>query len=130
MERLRKYAWRKERMAKRRKSVKQQVGSEDFSESATTPSAKGGCMTLIDSPHQVERDVRRELLSQPELRFSSLVVRRVGRGAICLEGVLETTAGKAPDVSGLAQRVAGVDRVLNRLVVRSARKPALSAQSN
>jgi hypothetical protein len=113
-------------MAKRRKSVKQQVSSEDLSESATTPSAKGGCATLIDSPHQIERDVRRELLSQPELRFSSLVVRRVGWGAICLEGVLETT-GKTPDVSGLAQRVAGVDRVLNRLVVR---KPALSAQSN
>ena len=116
-------------MAKRRKSVKRQVVTEDNSESANTPSAKGGCTTLVDRSHQIERDVRRELLSQPGLHFSSLVVRRVGRGAICLEGVLET-AGKSPDVCDLAQRVAGVDRVLNRLVVQGARATALSATSN
>ena len=116
-------------MAKRRKSVKRQFDSDDSSESATTPSAKGGCATLIDTPHQVERDVRRELLSQPGLQFSSLVVRRVGYGVFCLEGVVETT-GKLPDVSGLALRVAGVDRILNRLVVRNSHDTALTAQSN
>ena len=116
-------------MAKRRKSVKQDFRTDDFSESATTPGATGGCATLMDIPHQVERDVRRELLSEPGLRFSSLVVRRVGYGVFCLEGVLETT-GKLPDESCLELRIAGVDRVLNRLVVRNTRSGALTAQSN
>jgi osmotically-inducible protein OsmY len=78
----------------------------------------------FDSPRpatdsQIERlaqDVRRELLNRPGLQFSSLVVRRVQNG-VCLEGVLE--ANKAnEDVCGLARSVAGVDRVLNHLVVR------------
>jgi hypothetical protein len=128
MERLRKCAWRKEQMAKRGKSV-QQFEAVDNPEDVGSPSRKGGCTVLGGGPHQIERDVQRALLSQPGLRFSSLVVRRVGRGVFCLEGVLET-AGKTPDVSGLARRVAGVDRVLNRLVVRQPHESALSLQSN
>lgn len=61
-------------------------------------------------------DVRRELLSRPGLRFSSLVVRRVQDG-VCLQGVLESNQSN-DDVCNLAQSAAGVARVLNHLVVR------------
>ncbi|MFG0331894.1 MAG: hypothetical protein ACF8TS_00905 [Maioricimonas sp. JB049] len=65
----------------------------------------------------VERNVRRALIDQPGLKFSSLVVRRVDDG-ICLEGVLEVSDDTdEADVSSLARQVAGVDRVLNRLLV-------------
>lgn len=68
-------------------------------------------------PHYVESEVRRMLTSQSDLHFSSLVVRRVHDG-VCLEGVLETD-DDAPDVNSLARRVAGVDHVINRLLVHS-----------
>ena len=73
---------------------------------------------VLDGPHQIEEDVQRELLAQPELRFSSLVVRRVADG-VCLEGVLEADDVEAASscVCGLARRVAGVQEVLNHLVV-------------
>jgi osmotically-inducible protein OsmY len=66
--------------------------------------------------HRVEYAVQKELLSHPDLRFSSLVVRRTPNG-ICLEGVLETTS-ESPDVCHLARSVAGVGEVINRLMVR------------
>jgi osmotically-inducible protein OsmY len=68
-------------------------------------------------PHQVESEVRRTLLAEPELSFASLVVRRVPDG-VCLEGVLET-GNDAPDVCRLARTVLGVERVINHLLVRS-----------
>jgi hypothetical protein len=68
-------------------------------------------------PHHVESEVRRTLLSEPELSFTSLVVRRVPDG-VCLEGVLET-GDDAPDVCRLARQVLGVERVINHLLVRS-----------
>ncbi|MBI3863559.1 MAG: hypothetical protein HY290_16840 [Planctomycetia bacterium] len=67
------------------------------------------------SPHQVEQDVRRILLSQPSLHFASLVVRRIADG-VCLQGVLEADEG-SPDVSSIAQKVAGVNCVLNHLLI-------------
>lgn len=70
----------------------------------------------FEQRHQVERTVRRELLAHPQLCFSSLVIRRL-RDGICLEGVLEAD-DEVPDVCRLAQQVAGVERVLNHLVVR------------
>jgi hypothetical protein len=118
-----------EAMPKRRRSVKRQLVSESASEAAERPSATVACAIPIDKPHQVERDVRRELLAQPELRFSSLVVRRVGCGVFCLEGVLETTA-QPPDVCSLARRVAGVNQVLNHLVVRCPSATATDSRSN
>ncbi|MBW3539517.1 MAG: BON domain-containing protein [Planctomycetes bacterium] len=72
-----------------------------------------------DRPHQLEESVQRELLSAPRCRFSSLVVRRIA-GGVCLEGVLEA-AGALPDIASLARRVAGVEQVLNHLVVRRPR---------
>lgn len=66
--------------------------------------------------HRVEYAVQKQLLSHPELHFSSLVVRRTPNG-VCLEGVVETTA-EGPDVCRLARSVAGVGEVINRLMVR------------
>ncbi len=68
------------------------------------------------TPHCIERDVRRSLLSRPNLRFTSLVVRRIDNG-VCLEGVVETDADPS-EVDRLAIQIAGVNDVLNRLVVR------------
>ncbi|MFQ5731779.1 MAG: hypothetical protein ACE5KM_07480, partial [Planctomycetaceae bacterium] len=56
------------------------------------------------------------LLAQRRLRFSSGVVRRIAKG-VCLEGVVETDTDTAT-VDHLAAAIDGVDRVLNRLVVR------------
>jgi hypothetical protein len=75
--------------------------------------------------HELELTVQRELLAQPGMDFASLVVRRIP-GGVCLEGVLETSAG-VEDVVSLAQRVTGVEQVLNHLVIR---RPARHAGLN
>jgi hypothetical protein len=49
------------------------------------------------------------------LQIASLVIRRIPNG-VCLEGVLESDA--AQDVCTLARSIAGVDEVLNHLVIR------------
>lgn len=74
---------------------------------------------IARSPHQVEQDVQRALLSQPNLRFASLVVRRIDNG-VCLQGVVEADAD-SPDISTIAQGIPGVGQVLNRLVFASGR---------
>ena len=76
-------------------------------------------LALVAGVHRIEEEVQRELLGQAGLRFSSLVVRRVP-GGVCLEGVLEADDGDAAssNVCGLARRVAGVQDVLNHLVMR------------
>jgi osmotically-inducible protein OsmY len=77
-------------------------------------SAKRAHWTL-EAPHRLEHAVKRHLLSHPELRFSSLVIRRIPNG-VCLEGVLEHSANL--DICHLARSIAGVKEVLNHLVVR------------
>jgi len=67
-------------------------------------------------PHGVEQDVRRRLLSHPRLQFKSLVVRRIQDG-VCLQGIVETDVNSR-EVDEVAESVRGVNRVLNRLVVR------------
>lgn len=69
-----------------------------------------------DPPHLTESEVRRALTSHPDLHFKLLVVRRVPHG-VCLEGVLDVS-GRAPDVDQIARQVPGVERVINRLMVR------------
>ncbi len=64
--------------------------------------------------HQVEEEVRRQLLSDPNLHFSDLVIRRLPDG-VCLEGFLDVNCDSG-HISDLAQRVAGVETVLNRLI--------------
>ncbi|MEX0703655.1 MAG: BON domain-containing protein [Planctomycetales bacterium] len=76
---------------------------------------------VAERPHDLEHAVRRELLSQPGLRFSSLVVRRLPNG-VCLEGVLEAE-DDSPDIRSLVRRVAGVDQVLNHLVTYCPPRP-------
>lgn len=68
--------------------------------------------------HSVEREVQRVLTSQPGLTFSNLVVRRI-RDGVCLTGVVESMTDDT-DVCGLARKAAGVNEVINRLLVRSA----------
>jgi hypothetical protein len=67
------------------------------------------------APHRLEGAVRRHLLSHPKLQFSTLVIRRIPNG-VCLQGVLEDSVDL--DVCSLARSVAGVNEVLNHLVVR------------
>ncbi|HEV7999223.1 MAG TPA: BON domain-containing protein [Planctomycetaceae bacterium] len=69
----------------------------------------------VDAPHGLEEAVHRRLRSQPGLRIASLVIRRIPNG-VCLEGVLESDTDQ--DVCTLARSVAGVDEVLNHLVIR------------
>jgi osmotically-inducible protein OsmY len=69
-----------------------------------------------ESPHQIEQDVRRSLLATPSLRFSALVIRRIDNG-VCLEGFVESGC-EVEDAARLANEVAGVNDVLNRLVVK------------
>jgi osmotically-inducible protein OsmY len=71
------------------------------------------------SPHQIEQEVRRALLSQPNLHFSSLVVRRIADG-VCLQGILQTDS-ESSDVCSIAQRVSGVNCVLNHLLIAPGR---------
>jgi osmotically-inducible protein OsmY len=67
-------------------------------------------------PHRTAFAVQNSLLQEPGLDFSSLVVREMPNG-VCLEGVVSVDAG-SPDIDSLVRLVSGVDRVLNRLVVR------------
>ena len=74
-----------------------------------------GYTDVLDRPHELELKVRHELLSESRLHFCSLVIHRIDDG-VCLEGIVQAEED-APDVCGLAQRVEGVERVVNRLVV-------------
>lgn len=68
-------------------------------------------------PHALERDVSRELQSQEGLDISSLVVRRLDHGTVCLEGVLHVDS-PADEIEAIVKQVAGVNAVLNHLVVQ------------
>lgn len=69
-----------------------------------------------ESASTLERAVRQKLISDPDVRISSLVVRQI-EGGVCLEGILETR-NDLTNVERLVQSVASVDRVLNRLILR------------
>ena len=67
--------------------------------------------------HSIESGVRRELVANPGLSVSSLVVRRIPNG-VCLEGVVHVHDDKA-DVNSIARQVLGVKEVQNHLLVCS-----------
>ncbi len=92
---------------------------EESAEQCTVPTSPKSDqpVAVAERPHQVEQEVRRYLLTHPNLRFSSLVIRRI-RDGVCLEGVLDADQ-RSPDVCTVAQSVAGVHEVLNHLVVQS-----------
>lgn len=89
-------------------------------ETTVDASSETAILSIDDSvvlhPHRLERDLRHRLMSEPSLNFQSLVVHRIENG-VCLEGVLEVTDEQA-DVEDLIRQAAGVERVLNCLVVR------------
>lgn len=68
--------------------------------------------------HLIEREVQRQLLAVPAVHFDSLVVRLVPQG-VCLQGVMHVQSGASdtPDIAAIARRAAGVDHVLNQLVI-------------
>lgn len=76
--------------------------------------------SVIFHRHQLEQDVRSQLMAEPTLNFTSLVVRRIHNG-LCLEGVLETN-DNAPDVARIVRRICGVSQVLDHLVVHRPRE--------
>ena len=65
--------------------------------------------------HSFEARVRHDLMARPELAFSSLVVHRIPDG-ICVEGVVTSTT-EGVDVNQMVREVAGVNSVLNHLVM-------------
>jgi hypothetical protein len=71
--------------------------------------------------HSFEARIRHDLMAHPELKFSSLVVHRIPDG-ICLEGVVSTTT-EGVDVCQMVREVAGVNEVLNHLVLRPLGSP-------
>ncbi len=85
------------------------------------PVPSGSCIADVRSeqcathPHDVEAEVQRVLTGTPDLEFSSLVVRRVPQG-VCLEGVLHSNS-RSSDLADLVRTVAGVDVVINHLLV-------------
>ena len=72
--------------------------------------------SVLVHPHRLEQDIRHQLMCDPNLNFTSLVVRRI-QGGVFLEGVLETD-DDSTDIESLVRRVSGVQRVLNSVVVR------------
>lgn len=81
--------------------------SPEIPKSQTTPPPSG---------HSFEARIRHDLMALRELQFSSLVVHRIPDG-ICLEGVVSTTSDDV-DVCQMVKEVAGVNAVLNHLVMR------------
>ena len=110
-------------VAKRNSPMRKRRVKETDSDSRPENGVADESSALVVSVHRIEEEVQRELLGQAELRFSSLVVRRVP-GGVCLEGVLEAddVDAASSSVCGLARRVAGVQDVLNHLVVRHSNK--------
>ncbi len=84
---------------------------------APSPQQDAGTAVPEETAHQVEQEVRRRLMATPRLKIESLVVRRVDQG-ICLQGVVESQEANH-DICTLVRTVAGVNRVINRLLVAS-----------
>ncbi len=69
-----------------------------------------------EASHLTELHVRRHLMKQSGLSFSSLVVRRMNNG-VCLQGVVESCDDE-PDFARLVREVAAVEKVVSQVVVR------------
>ena len=85
----------------------------------------GVCGEAKEQPHGLETQVRHSLLQDPRLNFSSLVVRRVPAGGVCLSGILETDGTRA-DVAAAVNQVAGVECLMNHLLVRTVEQPLVT----
>jgi hypothetical protein len=76
--------------------------------------------SVVLHSHRLEHEVRSRLMSEPQLQFTSLVVRRLPDG-LCLEGVVETS-GDPDDVAELIRQICDVPNIANRLVVHQKRE--------
>ncbi len=76
-----------------------------------TSSTDSGIFTPL---HPVEYAVLRKLRSRPEIKISSLVIRRIPSG-ICLQGVLESDPDEV-DLEQVLKEIDGVEQVVNQLV--------------
>lgn len=70
----------------------------------------------------VERQIQQELLSHPQITFSSITVSQLETG-LCLEGRVEYV-GSEPDICELVRRSSRLEAVVNRLVMRKKRSEA------
>jgi osmotically-inducible protein OsmY len=66
-------------------------------------------------PHAIETEVRNRLAGQEGVHFLELVVRRVPDG-VCLEGVMQTD-DESLNIGDLVREIAGVERVINHLLI-------------
>lgn len=87
----------------------------------SSPNLSASSVSLLTENHSLETRVRHDLMAHPELEFSSLVVHRIPDG-VCLEGVVSTTADRH-GVCQMVKEVAGVNAVLNHLVMRPDNQP-------
>jgi hypothetical protein len=97
-----------------------QTSPSDFGSGRPARPAAPPTATDVASPppesegHGLECAVLHRLRSEPGLEFGSLVVRRV-EGGVCLEGELRHASPDA-EICDLARQVAGVNRVLDRML--------------
>lgn len=100
-----------------------ELGSTDLAASVqrTSPlevsdDANDSAHSTDESTSELERAVRQKLISDPDVSISSLTVRQI-EGGVCLDGVIEVS-DDLPDIERLVRNAVGVERVLNRLVMR------------
>lgn len=81
------------------------------------PASKSRSLTdssLFTPAHLIEYEVLRKLQAHPEVKISSLVVRRIPSG-VCLQGILESDHD--PDeLQRLLLEIEGIEQIVNQLV--------------
>jgi hypothetical protein len=81
----------------------------------TLPAPRSTTDSGVFTPlHPVEYEVLRKLQAQPQLKISSLVIRRIPDG-ICLQGVIESDPEQV-NLPKLLAEIEGVEQVVNQLV--------------
>ena len=105
--------WKGNRMKHRR--IKEKRGRSSAPRPGPVASRDMATVEPVHKTHCVELAVQHELLSEPRMHFSSLVIHRITDG-VCLQGVVEVE-NDAPKVDCLVRRVTGVETVVNHLLV-------------
>lgn len=92
---------------------------KSLAQSSTTVPAKTAARASslqLSSPHSLECEIKHALAVDTDVNLSSFVVHRTKNG-VCLEGVLEFD-GECPDICKRIQAIAGVDEIINHLLVK------------
>ena len=85
------------------------------------PVPSGSSLAVVEpccverQPHAIETAVRNKLTCQKAMRVLKLAVHRVP-GGVCLEGVMETDED-CQDVNEIVREIAGVEKVINHLLI-------------